>query len=296
MDARRLELRLLGAALVGLLVALALSGMAMVQAWRHGDMPVASVAEALAYHIAGSRILTGALMTLAAPLLFHLTAHVLRLQFARPTHFLTLAGVAGGALAYSLSFLPRPGLYLAVLIPPFAVFALALLVLRLPAGRSIALSLSHGVLSFAAAAAAIWGLESFAVGTVLNPVSEARAVYRLAGREPQRTIEIHPRRTGSGYPALMWHESGSVWVDRRAALSALRVEMPDETTSWSMRLEPRDGGGPVVALRGTGNPAQSPVFLPVPGRAYVIRLDPAPLPDHPLRILTAIPVSALPAR
>ena len=50
-------------------------------------MPVTSVAEALAYHIAGARILTGALMTLAAPLLFHLTAHVLRLQFARPTHF-----------------------------------------------------------------------------------------------------------------------------------------------------------------------------------------------------------------
>ena len=36
MDARRLELRLLGAALGGLLVALALSGMAIVQAWRHG--------------------------------------------------------------------------------------------------------------------------------------------------------------------------------------------------------------------------------------------------------------------
>ena len=88
--------------------------------------------------------------------------------------------------------------YLAVLIPPFAVFALALLVLHLPAGRGIALSLSHGVLSFAAARLRSGASKSFAVGTVLNPVSEARAVYRLVEAEPQRTIEIHPRRTG-GY-------------------------------------------------------------------------------------------------
>ena len=71
--------------------------------------------------------------------------------------------------------------------------------------------------------------------------------------------------------------------------------MPDETTSWVCALSRATVAGRSWRCA-VGATRRSPRFLPVPGTAYVIRLDPAPLPDHPLRIITPIPVSALPAR
>ena len=239
-----------------------------------GLRPAQTLAEVYARYLASTRIITGAALVAGWPAILHLAARILRLQFPRPSRFLTLIGLLLGSLSYNITFLPASWIGAAAMLPPACALALFLYLLRLHVRPAIALWFVQGVLVSALAAACLWGLESLAVNQALNPVREVPAILRVARRPPPRGQPLVPRRQDHTFAPLRWPSSGSTWLDRRA--NRVRIEVALENTSQEclVRLTPWATAVAVAQLQTQDDLAVFPMFAPEPDADYRLTIDP----------------------
>lgn len=268
-----MERWLVWGALAATVAAFALSAQLAIRIESHPEGAVLGLDAVYREHLGGTRMILGAILVLAWPALLHLGARLLRLQFRRPGAFLTFLGILLGAFAYCLSFLPWPALAGALVLPPIVALALYMFVLRLTVRQACMLWLLQGTLTLAISAGAIWGLESAATGTALNPVRELPAIYEAARQAPGERTTVHLNRDTQRY-VLVWASSGSKWMDERANRVQAYVNIPAQAGAWYATVE--TGGETVAESSGQGTPASTPVFVPRPDTGYRVRIQPTP--------------------
>ncbi len=181
--------------------------------------PTHTVWELYERQIGYSRAITGLVAILFWPLAFHLAVLLVNPPKPVPGMLITLSGLLMGSLAYATSFLPPPLTPLMVFLPMILSLMLILSTFGMPLGRAMgAWALQLGMVLILAAATFV-ASESFLLKEPLNPLREAVAVARVIGasageavpgnyRFPQEVVPINQN--------IVWHPTGSSWLDRRA--------------------------------------------------------------------------------
>ena len=290
-DNRLLERWLVSAALGSTALALALTVFLIYQSANEGDSPATSLTMLYARHMTATRSIVGVTLIAAWPVILPWCARLLRLQGGRPAHLLRYSGVALGALTYDLSFLPWPAAPAAVLaIPAVLALVLSFRVLRLGAASACAFWLCQGILVLAVTAAAIWILESVALGEPLNPVKELPAIARAARSPSPPEQHILANHRDRSFPPLRWLSSGSRWLDGRANRAQIAFEAPGGSGRWELRLTTAGDAEPLSVVRGESGTGLSPIFIPRTDVDYWLVLEPAEARGGSALIRSLLPV------
>lgn len=254
--------------------------------------PAVSLGQVFERNLFTTRIVVGVLLILGWPGVLHGAAGALGLRFKRPNRFLTLLAVLLGGLMYVLTFLPGPGAAAALAVPIVVAPGLFRGLLRMSWGHAARLCAVQIVALGAMLALAVWGLESIAARSPLNPLRELPVIYRLA-RQPAAGIQqVLPTSHGSAFPPLRWAASGSQWLDRRANQAQVEAINPERADGWEITLRGVGEEGAVGRARHGSNPWRSARFTPEPELPYSITIDSGVLQGDLIRVHSLLPLKA----
>ena len=84
----------------------------------------------------------------------------------------------------------------------------------------------------------------------------------------------------------------SRWLDLRANQTLVQAVNPERSDDWSVTLQAVGKPDNIDRARHGSNPWRSTRFVPEPDVAYVVTIDPAPLPGDLLRVHSLLPMVA----
>jgi hypothetical protein len=278
------------AAFLTTLASLGLTAWLLQRAMNGEVTPAATLEQVFERNLITTRVILGMILIAGWPILLHAAVGLLDIRFQRPARFLTYLAVLMGGLTYVVSFVP--GTTAALLIPVVLAPILFRCLLRLawaPLARLWAVQLAAlaAVLSLA-----LWGIESMASRSVLNPMRELPIIFQLAQRPPLQPQPVLPGAHGQSFPPLRWTSSGSRWLDLRANQTLVQAVNPERSDDWSVTLQAVGKPDNIDRARHGSNPWRSTRFVPEPDVAYVVTIDPAPLPGDLLRVHSLLPMVA----
>lgn len=188
--------------------------------------PVATLADVWARQMPASRIFAGIAIIFLWPLVLRLALRLVRQTRPAPPVVVNLSAVFLGALAYALSFLPHPANVLALLLPALVSLALLLTLFGLTPPKAVAAWGIQCLLVFGTGTLLFFASESFQLGMAVNPLRELRNVARHLGDAGQHSNPGMYQMPGETLPweqRVVWRETGSAWLDRRAGPVAFVV-------------------------------------------------------------------------
>ncbi len=234
---------------------------------------VHTVTELYEHQIGYSRVIAGFVMVLFWPLAFFLSVLLVRAPKAVPGMLITLSGLLMGSLAYAASFLPMPLTPLMVFLPMILSLMLVLSTFGMPVGRAVGAWAIHFGLVLVVTAAAFVASESFLLKEAFNPVREASAVFKFIGasvgesypgnyRFPQNTVPISQN--------VVWHPTGSTWLDARAGATMFTLKSDRPGTQLKFQIYDETGARVFDYVNENIYTKLFPVF---PGKKYTIAVS-----------------------
>lgn len=195
--------------------------------------PVATLADVWARQMPASRIFSGIAVIFLWPLILRLALRLVRQARPAPPVVVNLSAVFFGALGYALTFLPHPANVLALLLPALLSLVMLLTLFGLTPPKAVAAWGIQYLLVFVTGALLFFASESFQLGMAVNPLRELRNVARHIGDTGQHRVPGMYQMPDEAMPwerRVVWHETGSAWLDRRAGPVAF-VVVPEADVS-----------------------------------------------------------------
>lgn len=195
--------------------------------------PVATLADVWARQMPASRIFSGIAVIFLWPLILRLALRLVRQPRPAPPVVVNLSAVFLGSLGYALTFLPHPANVLALLLPALASLVLTLTLFGLAPAKAVAAWGIQYLLVFITGALLFFASESFQLGMPVNPLRELRNVARHIGDTGQHRDPGMYQMPDEAMPwerRVVWRETGSAWLDRRAGPVAF-VVVPEAEVS-----------------------------------------------------------------
>jgi hypothetical protein len=289
---RLVERGLVLAALLTTLASLGLTAWLLQRALNPDLTPAATLGQVFERSLVTTRVLLGIILIVGWPAMLHASVSLLKIRFQRPTRFLTLLAVLLGGLMYAFSFLPGSAAAASVLVPLALSPLLFHVLLRLAWGQTARLWAAQMAALGVLLSVALWGMESLATRSLLNPVRELPIIFRLAQRPPLQAQQVLPGSHGKAFPPLRWTSSGSRWLDLRANQAQVQAINPSRTTDWEVTLQAVGKDNPIDRTRHGSSPWRSSRFTPEPDVAYIVSFDSEVLPGDLIRVQSLLPMTA----
>ena len=188
--------------------------------------PVATLADVWARQMPASRIFAGLAVVILWPFILRLALRLVRQAQPAPPVVVNLSALFFGALGYALTFLPHPANVLSLLFPALVSLVVLLTLFGLTPQKAVAAWGIQYLMVFAAGAVLFFASESFQLGIPVNPLLELRNVARHIGDQGQYQdpgMYQMPDETMPWERRIVWRETGSTWLDRRAGPVAFVV-------------------------------------------------------------------------
>ncbi len=256
--------------LLGLYLSLSMLGAAGQGA---GDGAVRTVWELYERQIGYSRAITGLVTILFWPLAFFLAVLLVPSAKPVPGMLIVLAGLFMGSLAYAASFLPPPLTLLTVFLPMVLSLMLVLSTFGMPAGRAVgAWAIQFGAVLLIGTATFV-ASESFLLKDPLNPLREAMAVAGFVGASAQESIPGSYRLPQDVVPIsqdIVWHPTGSDWLDRRADTVSFTLKSEREGAQLKFQIYDETGARVFDYVQ---NRLYSKSFSVIPGKKYTVAVS-----------------------
>jgi hypothetical protein len=289
---RAMERGLAVSTLLVVLAALGLTAGLLQLALDPEATPATSLGQVFSRNIVATRVATGLLIILGWPLILHGASNLLNVRFQRPSRFMTLLAILLGCLTYVLTFLPGQLALIALIVPVGLAPLLFRLVLRLRWAHAARLWALQALALTTVVALSVWGLESMAARTVLNPLHEAPIIYTVTQRPLPGFQQLVAAAHGSAFPPMRWAPSGSHWLDRRANQVQVEVVNPERQDNSDITLRPLGDGRVIETARPGSTPWRSVRFIPVSDRPYSLVSASGPLPGDVVRVYSLLPLIA----
>lgn len=290
--ARFVERSLLVVTLLAILAALGLTAWTLRQALNTELPPASTLGQVFERNLLTTRVIVGLLLILGWPALLRGAVGLLKIRFERPDRFLTLLALLLGALMYVLGVLPGSAAAASLLVPSVLSLALFRRLLRLTWGQAARLWAVQNVSLAALVALALWGVESFATRSLLNPMRELPIIYRLAQRPAAPAQQILPASHGTAFPPLRWNASGSIWLDQRANQAQVEAINPGRVKDWEIAIHVPGRESHIDRTRHGSSPWRSARFTPEPDTTYVVTLGSEILAGDLLRVHSLLPMAS----
>ena len=253
--------------LLGLYLSLSMLGAAGHDA---GRATVHTVAELYAHQIGQSRAITGFVTVLFWPLAFYLAVMLMQSGKPLPGMLITLSGLLMGTLAYVTSFLPHPLTSLAVFLPMILSLMLVLSTFGLSLSRAVGVWVVQFGMVLLIAAATFVASESFLLKEPLNPLREAVAVVRFMGTSAGEDVPGNFRFPQEVVPVsqdIVWHPTGSEWLDRRAGEVSFSLMADREGVPLKFQIYDETGARVFDYVQ---ERRYTKLFPVVPGKKYTV--------------------------
>lgn len=269
----------LSMAAIATVVALLLTGLylslSMLGATGQGadTAAVRTVSELYEHQIGYSRALTGLVTVLFWPLAFYLA--VLLVQSAKPVPgmLVVLAGLLMGTLAYAASFLPSPLTPLMVFLPMILSLMLVLSTFGMPVSRAVGAWAAQFGMVLVVSAATFVASESFLLKEPLNPLREAVAVAKYMGAADGESVPgsyRFPQNVAPISQNIIWHPTGSQWLDRRAGASSFTLMSDREGAQLKFQIYDETGARVFDYVQ---ERRYTKLFPVVPGKKYTVAVS-----------------------
>lgn len=289
--ARLVERCLVVFTLLAILAALGLTAWLLRQALNPALPPASTLGQVFERNLVTTRVVVGVLLILGWPVVLRGAVGLLKIRFDRPDRFLTLLALLLGSLMYVLSFLPGSAAAASLLVPWVLSLVLFRRVIRVAWGQALRLWAAQIVALVALGTLALWGLESFATRSLLNPMRELPIIYRLAQRPAAAAQQVLPSSHGNAFPPLRWTASGSIWLDQRANQAQVEAINPSREKDWAITLQASGSESPIDHARHGSSPWRSTRFTPEPETAYMVTFDSEILAGDLLRVHSLLPMA-----
>lgn len=254
--------------------------------------PANSLGQVFSRNIVATRVAAGLLVIVGWPFVLHGAANLLNVRFQRPSRFMTVLAILLGCLTYVLTFLPGPLALIALVVPVGLAPVLFRLVLRLGWGHAARLWALQALALMAMVALSVWGLESLAARTVLNPLSEAPIIYAVARRPAPGYQQLMPAAHDSAFPPMRWAPTGSHWLDRRANQVQVELVNPERQDNSDITLRALGDERLIDTARPGSTPWRSVRFTPAPDVPYSLVIGSGPQPGDVVRVYSLLPLIA----
>jgi len=236
-----------------------------------GVRAVRTVWELYEQQIGYSRALTGLVTIVFWPFAFWLAVLMVPSPKPVPGMLTALAGLLMGSLAYAASFLPAPLTLLTVFLPMVLSLMLVLSTFGMPVGRAVGVWAIQYVLVFLAGAGTFVVSESFLLQEPLNPVTEVAALARFVGAAGMApgSYRFHQDKVPVSQD-IVWHNTGSEWLDRRADTVAFTVKSEREGAQLKFQIYDETGARVFDYVQ---DRMYTRLFSVVPGKKYTVAVS-----------------------
>jgi hypothetical protein len=223
--------------------------------------------------LAGPRLITGIVLLVAWPIALWMALSFVTDRINGPAAILNITGVLSTALVYAASWL-SPGLFLG------ALFCAALLTLgviagglRIPVAKAVFAWAIHLVIVLVVVLVLFVGAVRYSSGIWLNPMAEFSAASAYARDHAGASSDTPTVLDAPEMPfsqRLVWHPSGSAWIDAEAGVVTFVVKSPGG--SGEMKFELQDETGTVFFdyVRGTNFTKTLGITT---GKSYTVIVD-----------------------